>query len=545
MADTFPAARVLSNYLTSTVDVTDATHGRAWLISSLDTEGIVKIQCENLPATHRQNRDSKQTKYSIYSTDKNVFIPVIYDCTFNRLKNIFGNDIQARIIRRNCYQDICDFLAGAQGTPLLDWTLAFSPQKVKFSQNKLNQFCLRLKIDDEQTLTLIYSSLQTMYNSTVCRKLGLDIEEGEADLLFNEHKSNSRAFNDLITPFNCAQNAVRMKKVKIDFLDLKTVSNLEMIQGLCDDYDLRDMLSPEKNQENICKFLEDRIGENEIDNFCGILMDMYRCAFRKQCIMLSGTYQTGKTTMSDLLLCPFDYVTIDPNKTDSFWLENACDKRAILFDDVTLEGLQLLEDKAPYLDGHLTTEINRKHKSRKRQRFPPSIITTNIHNSNALHKKLFTRCIECKIVKPMSPDMISISSRIIRYSKEDKISGLIHFLQHHYVGSEDSILDRSFKVRAVKRPLFQENHRQNKVLRSSPVPSTSTEDPVVLEEEIDESLTLTEMLNIVSDEDKDVQDILDSGYVAASMDVVEEDIIYVDTPAKPYSAFIEHECTVE
>ena len=473
MADIFPGLHSIQHFLAKTAVVPN-THGRTWLLSLESDVKTVEDLLVTLPATHIVSGKEVETQYSVYSAERYaetiVFVVLKLDCTFARLKTLFDKEsgLLGKVVRQPTLQKLKDFLLGAKGTKIEEWGTVFPIVNAKFDQDLLNQFAEELKIDSISTLVVLYHRLSRLFNTEFCRRMKVSITEQHAERLYKEHSSNSRAFRSNSRQLSFAKTAVEIKKCNIDFVDYMTKTNLDVLQELCDQFDLSQLGDLEKHQQDFIQFLEDRVSleqlrpdEDEM-RFWDYYIDMINGEYRKQTLLITGAYQSGKTVLAAVLLSPFDAPTIDPNKnTDSFWLETAVNRRAVLFDDVLPEGLQVLEDMATHIDGGVAVSMNRKHRGRECQRFPPSIITTSVTCSEAAYPKLHTRVVEMKMTTPISgKEMIECSKRIMGYPKEKKINALICALHMYYVGRDGSLLTRKIKAKRCRKSFISDSPRK-------------------------------------------------------------------------------------
>ena len=464
MANLFPGVHTLQRFLTKT-DVGPDTHGRNWLLSLESDVKTVNDLLATLPATHMLGGIEAETEYDVYSARRYaetiVFVVLRFNCTFSRLKTLFGESVclLGRVVKQPSFKGLQEFLLGAKGTKIEEWGTVFSTENAKFSQRKLNEFALQLKINSVSILVNLYSEMSLLFNTRKCSRMNIFVTEKDAEKLIMEHSSNSAAFQSQSRMFSFAKVAIQFKNCRVDDLEYFTTTNLEVLQELCDQFDTSQLGDPQKHQQDFIQFLEDRVGSEELRtnrdemHFWDHYMNMVTGAYRKQHLLMSGAYRSGKTILASVLLSPFHAPTIDPNKnTDSFWLENAVNQRAVLFDDVVPAGLQELEHMATHLDGGVEVSINRKHVMREQQRFPPGIITTNEKFSKTAYPKLHTRVVEMEIHTSISGnEMIECAERIMRYPGEKKIDALICALHIYYVGTEGSLLTKKRKTKRSSR----------------------------------------------------------------------------------------------
>ena len=225
-------------------------------------------------------------------------------------------------------------------------------------------------------MVALYYELSRLLDIEFCRRMKVSMTEKDAERLIREHSSNSDAFRKDSKLICFAKIAIETKKCNVDHVDYMTKTNLDVLQQLCDQFDTSQLGDPQRHQQDFIRFLEDRVGLDELRtnedemHFWDHYMNMVTGRYRKQHLLMSGVYRSGKTILATVLLSPFNAPTIDPNKnTDSFWLENAVSQRAVLFDDVVPAGLQELERMATHLDGGIEVSMNRKHMMREQQRF--------------------------------------------------------------------------------------------------------------------------------------------------------------------------------
>ena len=107
MADIFPGLHSIQHFLAKTAVVPD-THGRTWLLSLESDVKTVEDLLVTLPATHIVSGKEVETQYSVYSAERYaqtiVFVVLKLDCTFARLKTLFGERIGlARKSRKATY----------------------------------------------------------------------------------------------------------------------------------------------------------------------------------------------------------------------------------------------------------------------------------------------------------------------------------------------------------------------------------------------------------------------------------------------------------
>ena len=211
MADIFQA---LERFLENTAD----TQGRSWLLYLECGKKTVEDMLVTLPVSDVY----PATRYD----QTVVYVLLRWDCTLDQLKRVLGAGLLGRTVKEKSVKRLRDFLLGAKGTKVEEWSTVFSQEKVKFSQDLLNQFAVELKIDCTAMLMVLYNDLTLLFKASssaeiyfkvfdtkVCDRLS--ITEEDAERLFRKHFRNSDAFMD---QFTSARNAVnKTLKQELDF----------------------------------------------------------------------------------------------------------------------------------------------------------------------------------------------------------------------------------------------------------------------------------------------------------------------------------------
>ena len=184
----FPGFQTLQRFLTKTTVGPD-TRATYWLLC-IESD-VQKV--EELLATLEAD-----TQHCVYPAKRCaqtiVFVSLQWDCTFAQLETVFGTPLLGKVIQKYCFQELNNFLRGAKATKVEEWSIIFSIEKPKFSQDTLNRFAIELNIDSDCVLVNFYSELSLLFNTRICSRLYVSVTEQDADRLFKDHFRNARAF---------------------------------------------------------------------------------------------------------------------------------------------------------------------------------------------------------------------------------------------------------------------------------------------------------------------------------------------------------------
>ena len=203
----FPGFQALRRFFTKTTIGPD-TRATYWLLCI--KSDVQKV--EELLATLEAD-----TQHCVYPAKRYaetlVFVPLQWDCTFAQLETVFGTPLLGKVIQEHCFQELNHFLLGAKATTVEEWSIVFSIQEPKFSQQLLNRFAIELNIDSVCVLVNLYSELSLLFNTRICSRLFVSVTEQDADRLFKDHFCNSRAFMGHSRLFSFAKTAVKVAEI--------------------------------------------------------------------------------------------------------------------------------------------------------------------------------------------------------------------------------------------------------------------------------------------------------------------------------------------
>ena len=180
----FPGLDTLRPFL-SDICVGPHTRARHWLVClECDVRTVEELLTE--------------PRYSVYPArrcaQEMVFLVLEWDCTSIRLETVFGAPLLVRVAKEDSVQQLKDFLRGAKGTNVEEWSTVFPTVKKRFNLGLLNEFAMDLNIDCRDKLVALYCRLPRLFDPEFCHRMKISITEQDAERLFREHHANSIAF---------------------------------------------------------------------------------------------------------------------------------------------------------------------------------------------------------------------------------------------------------------------------------------------------------------------------------------------------------------
>ena len=224
MADIFPGVHTLRRFLTKNA-VRHNTSGTNWLLCVESDLKTVQDLMANLSAHQVIGGNEAAMEYCVYSARRYeqtmVYVLLKWECTFSQLEMAFGegSGLLGRLIKEHCFYALKDFLLGAKGTSIGEWSTFFSAEEVEFSQELLNVFAIELKIGSTAMLVVLYHDLFKLFDKELCHRLGMSFTEEDADRLYRDHYRNSIAFRRHNHQLCLVNTAVEMKKCIVDYVD--------------------------------------------------------------------------------------------------------------------------------------------------------------------------------------------------------------------------------------------------------------------------------------------------------------------------------------
>ena len=198
----FPGFDTLHPFL-SDITVGPDTRARYWLLC---------LECDI--RTVEQLLTERQ--YDVYPAkgyaQAMVFVVLEWDCTFTGLETVFGAPLLGKVIEEHSVQKLKDFLRGARGTNIDEWSMVFPTEKNRFDQGLLNEFAMELNIDSRDKLVALYCKLPKLFDPEFCGRMKVSVTEQDAERLFREHSANSIAFIDRSEKFYFAKVAIQTQE---------------------------------------------------------------------------------------------------------------------------------------------------------------------------------------------------------------------------------------------------------------------------------------------------------------------------------------------
>ena len=145
----FPGLDTLQPFL-SDITVGPDTDAKNWLLClKSDVQTVEELLAER--------------RYDVYPAKRYaqamVFVVLEWDCTLTRLETVFGAPLLGKVIEEHSVQKLKDFLRGARGTNIDEWSTVFPTEKNRFDQGLLNEFAMELNIDSRDKLVALYCKL--------------------------------------------------------------------------------------------------------------------------------------------------------------------------------------------------------------------------------------------------------------------------------------------------------------------------------------------------------------------------------------------------
>ena len=139
----FPGSHAFQRFLAKT-SVGPDTSGTNWLLCVESDLKTVQDLMANLSAHQVIGGNEAAMEYCVFSARRYaqtmVYVLLQWECTFSQLDMAFGeaSGLLGRLIKEHCFYALKDFLLGAKGTSIGEWSTFFSAEDVEFSQELLN-----------------------------------------------------------------------------------------------------------------------------------------------------------------------------------------------------------------------------------------------------------------------------------------------------------------------------------------------------------------------------------------------------------------------
>lgn len=227
--------------------------------------------------------------------------------------------------------------------------------------------------------------LMASYAHFAERECSNTTEEHKED--HENHFENAQIFVHLHDQKRFAKNAVENVKAQ-QFMDNKLQTNKKHFRLKIVDLSY-DLYSKEKHFEkcvfHAMFFMKCICYDSETEKiykkcFEYILQSFTESKTKKRYTALIGPYNCGKTSIGWSFLKLFSGVTINCNidfGRIGFFLGESINQRFVMFDDVSIKGMNNLDQLRDHLDGRVMVQLEKKNVQPIMQLFPPGIITSN------------------------------------------------------------------------------------------------------------------------------------------------------------------------
>ena len=139
----FPGSHTFQRFLAKTSVGPDSS-GTNWLLCVESDLKTVQDLMANLSAHQVIRGNEAAMEYCVFSARRYaqtmVYVLLQWECTFSQLDMAFGeaSGLLGRLIKEHYFYVLKDFLLGAKGTSIGEWSTFFSAEDVEFSQELLN-----------------------------------------------------------------------------------------------------------------------------------------------------------------------------------------------------------------------------------------------------------------------------------------------------------------------------------------------------------------------------------------------------------------------